>query len=357
VDERDLDVERLWLRQILDALPVAVVVYGPSGETRLANRARLELTGGDVTSLEQAVARLAPQLEDGSPMPLEDVPARRALRGETVTGVRIRLRAADGHYAVMLTNASPLRGPHGEVLGAVLVFHDITQMSELERGRRELFTMANHDLRTPLTAILGFVQLARRQLEGDRGSALVSLDAIERQCVRMVRLIGDLLDVARFETGAIPLDPRPTDVAAMVRAAAERNVERDRIVVDLPEGAVQARIDPDRIDQVLDNLLSNAVRHTAPDTKVSVSLRRGAGEVTLRVTDRGPGIPADEQARLFKPFYQTPRGRSFGGSGLGLHISRRIAEAHGGSLALEETTPKGSTFTLTLPLGGPPPAA
>ncbi|MDE3103296.1 MAG: PAS domain-containing protein [Chloroflexota bacterium] len=350
MEERDPQLDAAWLGQVLDALPVAVVVYDVNGRVQLSNRQRIELAGPDVRTLEEAVTRFAPELEDGAPLALEDVPARRALRGETVTGVRIRLRRPDGRVSVMLTNASPLFGPAGEIRGAVLVFNDITQITELERGRRELFTMANHDLRTPLTAILGFVQMARRQVH-DTERVASSLEAIERQCTRMVRLIRDLLDVARFESGTIPLEPMPTDVAAMVHIAAERHAESERIVLDVPDTPVRAVVDPDRIDQILDNLLSNALRHTRPGTRVEVSLRVEGAEAVLRVKDQGAGIAPDEQERLFKPFSQLPRGRSFGGTGLGLHISRRIAEAHGGTLVLEETSERGSTFALALPRG------
>ncbi len=352
MDARDLDLERLWLRQLLDALPVAVIVYGADGAVQLANRARREQFGADIATLDEAMAQTQPQREDGTPIPRDELPAVRALRGETVTGERLRLRTTDGGSAVTIANASPLRGPNGEVLAALLVFHDITQISDLERGRRELFSMASHDLRTPLTTILGFVQLARKQLEKAPDRALRSLDDIEKQSLRMVRLVNDLLDVARFETGAIPLTPEDADMAEHIRAAIERQATNERFAVRVPDRPVGARFDADRVDQVLDNLLSNALRHTAPGTRVEVSLALESGEVVVRVRDHGHGVSPEERARLFKPFYQTPRGRSYGGTGLGLHISRRIAEAHRGRLWLEESGDEGSTFALALPIGG-----
>src|SRR5439155_349899 len=240
--EGGLEAERLSLSDLLDTLPVPVIVYGADGRVLFANQARKDFAGDDVATLDGAIARTAPATEDGQILPRERLPALRALRGESVRGERLRLRAADGHTEVLLVNASPLRDADGKIAAAVVVVHDITDLSDLERGRRELFAMAIHDLRTPITVILAFVQLARR----------VAL-----------------------------------------------TLERDEIVV--------------------------------------------------RVTDHGGGIDADERALLFQPFYQTPRGRSYGGTGLGLHISRRIAEAHGGRLWLEDTVPGKTTFALALP--------
>jgi two-component system sensor histidine kinase VicK len=349
VDERDL--ERLWLRQLLDVLPTAVAVYAADGAMQLANRAYRDLAGVNVRTIDDALACMTPQREDGTPLNRDELPAIRAFRGETIMGERIRIRTADGRWAVMLVDAAPLRGIVGELVGAALVFHDITDISDLERGRRDLFSMASHDLRTPLTTILGFVQLARRKAPDDPERAQRLLSEIERQCLRMVRLVHDLLDVARFESGAIPTNPATADLGERIGAAVARQAAL--IDVEVPTTPVRAWFDADRIDQVLDNLLSNALRHTAPATRIVISLATESAEAVVRVTDRGPGVTREEQVRLFKPFHQTPRSRSYGGTGLGLHISRRIAEAHGGRLWLEETGPGGSTFALALPIEGP----
>ncbi len=341
------EAELARLRQVVDVLPVAVVVYSAAGKVVLVNRARIAMIG-EAETIDGAISASDPRREDGSALPHDEVPGVRALRGETVMAHRLRLRTTEGRDAVVLANAAPLRESDGSIAGAVLVLNDITAISELERGRRELFSMANHDLRSPLAGILTAVQLARRHV-GDRDRLTVDLERIERESQRMLRLTRDLLDVARFETGEIPVERREEDLAAHVRAAVERQQDSARIDVLLPAAPVRTRFDPDRIDQVIDNLLTNALRHTAEGTRVEVVVAVEGDEILLRVRDRGAGIAPDERARLFAPFYQTPRGRSYGGSGLGLHISRRIAEAHGGRLFLEESGPTGSTFTLALP--------
>ena len=348
MSDREGERERVWLRELVDALPVPVIVYAADGQVLLANRARTQFAGADVQTLEAAIQRTVPEREDGTRVLRDELPAFRALRGEAVRNERLRLRAADGHTQILLVNASPLRGPDGAIVAAAVVFHDITDLSELERGRRELFATANHDLRTPLTVILAYVQLARRRMRRDPMSALPTFGDIEQQTRRMIRLVQDLLDVARFETGEIPVMLAPGDLAATVRAAVLRQPGSERFIVEVPAGPVSLRFDADRIDQILDNLFSNAIRHSRPDTTVRVTLVDG-GEIVMRVRDSGQGIDLEEQARLFTPFYQTPRGRSYGGTGLGLNISRRIAEAHHGRLWLEETSPAGSTFTLALP--------
>lgn len=342
--------ERAWLRQLLDTLPTPVAVYSPDGRIEFANAARQQLTGPDIATLDDAIARLAHTREDGTAIARSDLPAIRALAGEIVIGERLRLRAADGRTLAMLANAAPLRNATGDITGAVVAYDDITELSDLERGRRELFSTANHDLRTPLTTILGFVQLARRQIGGDQERTLRTLGEIERQTLRMVRLVHDLLDVARFESGAIPVTLESSDLREHVTAAAERQSDGTSVNVVVPAELVRARFDGDRIDQVLDNLVANAVRHSRRGTSVDVTLSVEGDEAVIRVIDHGEGIGPEERARLFTPFYQTPRSRSYGGTGLGLHISRRIAEAHGGRLWLESTGPEGSTFTVALPL-------
>src|ERR671935_804478 len=344
-----LEDERLSLTDLLDTLPVPVIVYGANGRVLFANQARKDFAGDDVATLDGAIARPAPANEAGEVVARDRLPALRALRGEYVRAERLRLRAADGHTEVLLVNASPLRDPDGKIAAAVVVFHDITDLSDLERGRRELFAMANHDLRTPLTVIQTLVQLARRLAKKEPERALKALDDIERQSQRMIRLVRDLLDVARFESGEIPVHTTRGDLCAAVRAAVRRQPEEERFTLDLPRGGVTVAFDADRVDQVLDNLLSNAIKHTAPDTKVDVRVATEPTEVVLRVTDHGGGIDVDERARLFQPFYQTPRGRSYGGTGPGLHISRRLAQGHGGRLWLEETRVGQTTFAFALP--------
>jgi PAS domain S-box-containing protein len=337
------------LRQLLDVLPISVTVYAPDGSVVLANQARVAMFGPHVDTLSDAIARSAPRHDDGSPFERSALPGPRALLGETVIGERIRLTTVDGREIVVLGNATPLRDGSGALVGAVLVLTDVTALSELDRGRRELFSMANHDLRTPLGAILVFLDLARRY-STDPQKLGETFNKIERAAKQMLRLTADLLDAARFESGEIPVDPAEADLAAGVIAAVERQAGSDLIDAEVPDAPMMVRYDEARIDQVLDNLLANALRHTAKGTRVVVSLTGEGGRAVVRVRDHGPGIAADERARLFAAFYQTPRGRSYGGTGLGLHISRRIAEAHGGSLVLEQSGPGGSTFALALPL-------
>jgi PAS domain S-box-containing protein len=344
-----LESERLSLPDLLDTLPVPVIVYAADGRVLYSNQARKEFAGGDVETLDAAIARTSPRREDGEEMARDDLPALRALRGELVRGERLRLRAKDGHVEILLCNASPLRDPDGKIAAAVVVFHDITDMSELERRRRDLFAMASHDLRTPLTVIQAFAQLAKRLVSKEPDRAVKALDDIDRETKRMVRLVRDLLDVARFETGAVPVELADGDLASALRAAVERQPEKERFTVTVPAGVGSARFDADRVDQVLDNLLSNAIRHTASGTNVDVRIAEEKDEVIVSVTDRGAGVGPDERARLFTPFFQTPRSRSFGGTGLGLHISKRIAQAHGGQLWLEETMPGKTTFAFSLP--------
>ncbi len=232
----------------------------------------------------------------------------------------------------------------------------------LNEEKNRLLGMAAHDLRNPLGVIMSYAKFLDRM-------AGAKLDGKERQFVAqigkssqfMLRLIEDLLDVSQIESGKLNLAKAPTDLAALVR----NNVELNRVLagakniaieLELPAALPPADIDATKIEQVLNNLVSNAVKYSHPGTAVRVTLAAEAGQATVRVRDRGQGIPEAELAKLFQPFSKTSV-KSTGGeksTGLGLAITRRIVEGHGGRVAVESRVGEGSTFSFSLPLPSPP---
>jgi signal transduction histidine kinase len=254
-------------------------------------------------------------------------------------------------HAVERPRAAAPRDNKGIGAEAMSVFPDLVGPASATWAAADFFSMAVHELRTPLTSIAGQAQRAQRLIATDPALASEALDVIREQSRRMARLIGDLLDHARVGGGALSLDVVTFDlgVATAITVGLHDHEVVPRITFQTPKG-VRVRGDPDRIAQVIGNLLDNAVKYSPPVSAIAVSLTVTDTEVELRVADRGFGIPDDERGLIFAPFYRTSRTRDISGTGLGLHISRRIAEQHGGRLWLEPSDGVGSVFVLSLPL-------
>ena len=234
---------------------------------------------------------------------------------------------------------------------------DMTPMEELERLRAEFLGMVSHELRTPLAAIKGSAAtLTEAASDLDRAEMLQFFRIIGEQADFMRDLIGDLLDVARIETGALPVSPGPVGVASLVdeaRSAFQSGGGRNNLVIDLPPDLPRVMVDRRRIVQVLNNLLSNAARHSNVLSPIRVTAVPDGVHVAFSVADDGVGVPAERLPHLFRKFSQIDgeeRGREIGGSGLGLAICKGIVEAHGGRIRAESDGPGlGSRFTFTVP--------
>ena len=234
---------------------------------------------------------------------------------------------------------------------------DMTPVEELERLRAEFLGMVSHELRTPLAAIKGAAATLTEEVSDlDPAEMLQFFRIIGEQADHMRDLIGDLLDVARIETGALPVAPEPADVATLVDEARSRFQSgggRTNLVIDLPPDLPRVMADRRRIVQVLNNLLSNAARHSNELSAIRVAAVRDGGHVAFSVADDGVGVPAERLPHLFRKFSRLDgeeRGREIGGSGLGLAICKGIVEAHGGRIRAESDGPGlGSRFTFTVP--------
>ena len=282
---------------------------------------------------------------------------RRLGTGETVRAEEIVLQAPDGRSVTTLINATPIFSEEGEVESVVVTMQDMTPMEELERLRAEFLGMVSHELRTPLAAIKGSAAtLTEVASDLDRAEMLQFFRIIGEQADSMRDLIGDLLDVARIETGALPVSPGPVDVANLVdeaRSAFQSGGGRSNLVIDLPPDLPRVMVDRRRIVQVLNNLLSNAARHSNVLSPIRVTPVPDGVHIAFSVADDGVGVPAERLPHLFRKFSQLDgeeRGREIAGSGLGLAICKGIVEAHGGRIRAESDGPGlGSRFTFTVP--------
>jgi signal transduction histidine kinase len=229
------------------------------------------------------------------------------------------------------------------------------------RARDEFLAMVAHELRTPITSLLGFAQLARKQL-GDPTplSARVTeraLGAIDRQSIRLAALVARLLDVSRLDTSRLTLQCQPVAlevIAEHVVAGARVRSSHHLLTLDAPDRIV-ATVDPVRIEQVLANLVENAIKFSPEGGPIELSIRtRLPGHAEIAVRDRGNGVPPERRARIFERYYRAHADEQTSGLGLGLYICNEIVRLHGGDLRAEFPEHGGSRFVVTLPLDGVP---
>ena len=222
-------------------------------------------------------------------------------------------------------------------------------------GEADLFTTVVHELRQPLTVIRGQLQLGQRQIGRDPSREGRAIDLAIAQVDRMGRLLTEMLDPLSVAANGLSLEIAVVDLAAAIADAIGRFEDGDaqRISFQWPHGTAHVRGDPERIAQILDNLISNALKYSALRAPIEVSLTIVGADAQVRIADHGLGIPEDERAQLFTPFYRTSTARNVPGSGLGLHISKRLAERQGGRLWLEASSSAGSVFALELSVAIP----
>jgi len=249
--------------------------------------------------------------------------------------------------------AAPVRA--AEASSAVLVLHDITELRRLERVRRDFVANVSHEFKTPLTAIQGFAETLLGGALDDKANRKRFVEIIREHARRLARLTDDLLKLSRIEAGRLDLESRPVSVAGLVNGCVETarlNAESRglRIVVELPEGLPPVRGDAVQLDEVLQNLIDNALQYTPSGGRIDVTAYSNGHEVIFTVADTGIGIPESDLERIFERFYRVDaaRSREAGGTGLGLSIARHIVDAHGGRIWVESAVGQGSRFRFSI---------
>ena len=332
--------ERARFEAVLDSMSEAVVALDADEIVRVVNRPGLRILGLDALPVEQSLAEVlgvpelagvAAEARQGGIVSLEfDLPGPPERR--------VLLRA----------------GAEKDGAGVVVVLLDMTDIRHLERVRQDFVTNVSHELRTPITVIRANAETLLDGALEHPAAARRFVEAIDRHAGRLSRLTDDLLDIARIEAGRYDLDVRTVPLAALAQRCVEGLEERARQRGLQMETHVDADLtvlaDARALDQVLLNLLENAVRYNTTGGHVALLARREGGVVRIEVEDDGPGLPLKEQARLFERFYRVDQGRSRdqGGTGLGLAIVKHLVEAMGGRVAVESEPGEGATFIVEL---------
>jgi two-component system sensor histidine kinase BaeS len=228
---------------------------------------------------------------------------------------------------------------------------------ELDRLKDEFVLTASHELRSPLTSVQGFAELLMLERESLTPRQAETVEVILDNCRHLVRLLNDLLDLARSDAGRLAIRPQPTEVAPLVddvvrTMRAQTEATSQALTEQIQPGLPLINVEPDRVRQILVNLITNAHEYSPEGASIQVAARAVGAEVEIAVSDNGPGIPADQLERIFERFTRGDAGltQRVGGTGLGLAISKSLVELHGGSISAESTVGQGSTFRVMLPL-------
>lgn len=333
----------------LDLLPEAVVVCDRDGVVQHVNDRASVLLGVNGTVVGTAIGDAVTVLDDAGE-PCGSAWLERPAAPATRLAERVlRLRLPDGHVrAVALA---------GRVLSdgrLVLTFRSAGRRQRVDAARSDLVATVSHEIRSPLTSVKGFTStLLRRWERFSDEQKQAMLETIDHDADRVTRLLKELLAVSRIDAGRLQMHRELTNVVELVEGLVERARHRDEgvgrdLVVTVEGDPPSALLDADKLEQVVSNLLDNALRY-APDSQVRVGVAARDGSLHLVVEDDGPGIPADQVRRIFEKFGRG-RGNRHAGTGLGLYITRGLVRAHGGEVWCESAEGAGAAFHVVLPL-------
>lgn len=342
----------------LDDAPVPIHCVRPDGTILWANRAELALLGYPA---QEYVGRSIAELHADPAVAAEVL--ERLARGGLIHNLEVRLRAKDGSLCYVLLSAKPK--PQDAYVHCFT--RDITERKRREtervqrahaeeatRLRDEFLALASHELRTPLTVLQLQLEALRARVDATDHATLAKLGRSNRACARLAELVDALLDVSRIATGRFELSLARGDAAEIARTAVDRlseAAEAAGCAMTLATEPALGTWDRSRLDQVISNLVSNAIRHAA-GSEIAVSVRRDGDAALIEVRDHGPGLPEDQLARLFERFERGASMRHFGGLGLGLYFVRQVIEAHGGSVSARNADDGGACVAVRLPCEG-----
>jgi len=337
--------EKEQLRAVLEGMVEGVLVVDAKGSLLLANsrlREFYDLTGDLVGRPYVEVVR--------------DAAVDGVLRETAESDATVTRQLRVGRAVSRTVQVQAVRFPAGGTrAGSVAVFHDISELARLEEVRRDFVANASHELRTPLAAIRGFAETLLESPSLTDAERRSYLEIIDRHAQRLAHIVHDLLELSTVERGRLRLEPVEVDVGqlvdSLIRDTQPRLRERRLEIGYSAQGKALAFADPRALEQVLINLLDNAMKYSEPGGRIELAVEEAGPKLRVRVRDTGIGIPEEDLGRIFERFYRVDKARSraLGGTGLGLAIVKHLVQSLGGEISVASRLGEGSTFTFTLP--------
>lgn len=347
------------LDTVLNTVPFGVVAFDRNRSVTFVNRAHRQTLADFGTAADAVIHPVVFQPDGVTPYGANDRPFARARAGQSFTDLVFWVGEPGARRAAYSASSRAEYGPDGAYEGGVLVIVDVTKEVEAVRARDDLVGSVSHELRSPLTSVLGYIDLARDDEELDPATRRM-LDVAYSNSERLLVIVTDLLRAASDADQALAMSFVPCDIARIAAEAVEANqVTADEADVELRlSGVEEASVvaDPVRMRQVLDNLVSNAIKYNREWGEVEVSVHLAGGEVEVIVRDTGQGMAEADLVRVFDRFYRTEaaRGSETVGTGLGLSITRDIVQRHGGDLTVSSELGLGTEFRFTIPVSATP---
>jgi len=341
-----LTAERDKMFAILSSVADGILLFDSEGRVTMINQAASKILQlGDDKMLGHTFIEVVHDHE------LDDVLQRSLKTGEQQTGL-VETQLGKQFLGVI---ATPLRGQSG----SVVLLQNLTELQRLQTVRRDFVANISHELRTPVASLKVLAETLQGEALDDVTAGREFVTKINIETDRLAQMVNELSELSRIESGKVHLNVQSIDIdEAAMRVVERLKAQADRgrlsLVMDIPANLPRALADKERVEQVLMNLLHNAIKFTPPQGTINVSARAEGDIVLVAVSDTGVGIPADDLPRIFERFFKADKARVGGGTGLGLAISKHLVEAHGGKIWAESTEGKGSTFTFTLPIATQP---
>ncbi len=349
IREAELEEQATRTITLFDRMIEGVIVLDSKGFIRLSNKAASSLFGFSNPAVGRSLIEVVRNYE------VNEIISRLAEDSE-VLGHDLRIEGVNPPRFLQI-NALALRNRDGMYDGAILVFHDLTRMRELEVVRQEFVGNVSHELRTPLSLVKSAVETLIDGAKDDTKTLGRFLEIIERNANRLSLLIDDLLLLSTLDSGRMQLQLQAVGLYLAINEISEDLLpaaqRRGITIVNQVKEDIYASADPNRLRQVLSNLIDNAIKYGKNEGSIYISSSVLATKrIEVRIMDDGPGIPLDVQSRIFERFFRVDKARSRdqGGTGLGLAIVKHVVQAHGGDVRVESELGKGSTFIFTLPL-------
>ena len=336
------------LQAVLDSIDDGLLMIDQQGRLEHLNPVAQRQLGWDK-------ARLGQPLGEALGRPELDQQLLTVLRGGSLERAPEDLSVdIEGETRLLTFSLTPVSQPKGPILGAVMVLHDVTEQRAFERVRSEFVLRASHELRTPVTGMhMAFGLFLERARFDPQSRETDLLNTVNEEMQRLMQLINDLLNFSRYQNGLQKLTLAPCNLEQMLNEARARFADRAtakniELLIDLQPDLPVLNADQAQLERVLDNLLDNALRHTASDGQIRLQARRHGERVIISIEDSGEGIAYGQQGRIFEPFVQV--GRKKGGAGLGLALCKEIVQLHGGRIGVYSRPGQGTQFYMALPL-------